>query len=83
MIKDSPVPVFLNGFSKNSKTSMNDNFATATMRIYFAPRGTASESNVVTDDGSSSDKSLKKEDMDYKDVEVNFSMRQLGLNNNY
>lgn len=84
MIKDSPVPVFLNGFSKNSKTSMNDNFATATMRIYFAPRGTASKSNVVTDDEeSSSDKSLKREDMDYKDVEVNFSMQQLGLNNNY
>ena len=81
MIKDSPVPVFLNGFSENSKTSMNDNFATATMRIYFAPRG--SSSNVVTDDGSSSDKSLKKEDMDYKDVEVNFSMQQLGLNKNY
>ena len=81
MIKDSPVPVFLNGFSKNSKTSMNDNFATATMRIYFEPRGSSSKVNKVT--GVSSDKSLKKEDMDYKDVEVNFSMRQLGLNNNY
>ena len=81
VIKDSPVPVFLNGFSENSKTSMNDNFATATMRIYFEPRGAAGKVNKVT--GSSSDKSLKKEDMDYKDVEVNFSMRQLGLNNNY
>ena len=81
MIKDSPVPVFLNGFSENSKTSMNDNFATATMRIYFEPRGAVGKVNKVT--GSSSDKSLKKEDMDYKDVEVNFSMRQLGLNNNY
>ena len=81
MIKDSPVPVFLNGFSENSKTSMNDNFATATMRIYFEPRGSSSKVNKVT--GVSSDKSLKKEDMDYKDVEVNFSMRQLGLNNNY
>ena len=80
VIKDSPVPVFLNGFSENSKTSMNDNFATATMRIYFEPRG-AGKVNKVT--GSSSDKSLKREDMDYKDVEVNFSMRQLGLNNNY
>lgn len=81
MLKDSPVPVFLNGFSENSKTSMNDNFATATMRIYFEPRGAVGKVNKVT--GSSSDKSLKKEDMDYKDVEVNFSMRQLGLNNNY
>ena len=81
VIKDSPVPVFLNGFSENSKTSMNDNFATATMRIYFEPRGAVGKVNKVT--GSSSDKSLKKEDMDYKDVEVNFSMRQLGLNNNY
>ena len=81
MIKDSPVPVFLNGFSENSKTSMNDNFATATMRVYFEPRGSSSKVNKVT--GVSSDKSLKKEDMDYKDVEVNFSMRQLGLNNNY
>ena len=81
VIKDSPVPVFLNGFSENSKTSMNDNFATATMRIYFEPRGSSSKVNKVT--GVSSDKSLKKEDMDYKDVEVNFSMRQLGLNNNY
>lgn len=81
VIKDSPVPVFLNGFSKNSKTSMNDNFATATMRVYFEPRDASSKVNKVT--GSSSDKSLKKEDMDYKDVEVNFSMRQLGLNNNY
>ena len=81
MIKDSPVPVFLNGFSENSKTSMNDNFATATMRIYFEPRGASGKVNKVT--GSSSDKSLKREDMDYKDVEVNFSMQQLGLNNNY
>ena len=81
MLKDSPVPVFLNGFSENSKTSMNDNFATATMRIYFEPRGSSSKVNKVT--GVSSDKSFKKEDMDYKDVEVNFSMRQLGLNNNY
>ena len=81
VIKDSPIPVFLNGFSENSKTSMNDNFATATMRIYFEPRGSSSKVNKVT--GVSSDKSLKKEDMDYKDVEVNFSMRQLGLNNNY
>lgn len=81
VIKDSPVPVFLNGFSENSKTSMNDNFATATMRVYFEPRGSSSKVNKVT--GVSSDKSLKKEDMDYKDVEVNFSMRQLGLNNNY
>ena len=81
MLKDSPVPVFLNGFSENSKTSMNDNFATATMRIYFEPRGSSSKVNKVT--GVSSDKSLKKEDMDYKDVEVNFSMQQLGLNNNY
>ena len=40
-------------------------------------------SNVNKVTGVSSDKSLKKEDMDYKDVEVNFSMRQLGLNNNY
>ena len=81
VIKDSPVPVFLNGFSKNSKTSMNDNFATATIRVYFEPRGSSSKVNKVT--GVSSDESLKKEDMDYKDVEVNFSMRQLGLNNNY
>ena len=81
MLKDSPVPVFLNGFSENSKTSMNDNFATATMRIYFEPRGSSSKVNKVT--GVSSDKSFKKEDMDYKDIEVNFSMRQLGLNNNY
>lgn len=81
VIKDSPVPVFLNGFSENSKTSMNDNFATATMRIYFEPRGSSSKVNKVT--GVSSDKSLKKEDMEYKDVEVNFSMQQLGLNNNY
>ena len=81
VIKDSPVPVFLNGFSKNSKTSMNDNFATATIRVYFEPRGSSSKVNKVT--GVSSDKSLKKEDMDYKDVEVNFSMQQLGLNNNY
>ena len=81
MIKDSPVPVFLNGFSENSKASMNDNFATATMRVYFEPRGSGKVNRVAP--GSSSGKSLKKEDMDYKDVEVNFSMRQLGLNNNY
>ena len=43
--------------------------------------GAAGKVNKVT--GSRPDKSLKREDMDYKDVEVNFSMRQLGLNNNY